>query len=90
MGMVLSGNRMPVIMISIVIFLSLFFLPVLRKKIITSTILCLLFFYVLLNINNNYHLKYSSFAGNAQNIIIKFPEYIKKNLFKQKNLHPLC
>ena len=88
MGMVLSGNRMPVIMISIVIFLSLFFLPVLRKKIITSTILCLLFFYVLLNINNNYHLKYSSFAGNAQNIIIKFPEYIKKNLFKQKKSAP--
>ena len=88
MGMVLSGNRMPVIMISIVIFLSLFFLPVLRKKIITSTILCLLFFYVLLNINSNYHLKYSSFAGNAQNIIIKFPEYIKKNLFKQKKSAP--
>ena len=88
MGMVLSGNRMPVIMISIVILLSLFFLPVLRKKIITSTILCLLFFYVLLNINSNYHLKYSSFAGNAQNIIIKFPEYIKKNLFKQKKSAP--
>ena len=88
MGMVLSGNRMPVIMISIVILLSLFFLPVLRKKIITSTILCLLFFYVLLNINSNYHLKYSSFAGNAQNIIIKFPEYIKKNLFKQKKFAP--
>lgn len=86
-GMVLSGNRMPVFMFLPFVFLSLFFLTEFRKKIFISFLLCLIFFSVLLKINDQYYNKYSSFIGNAQNIIVKFPIYIKKNLFVQKNLN---
>lgn len=80
LGIVFSGNKIPLLMYVMSLFLLLFFLKSQRKVIFLSIVLCLIIFSLNYNINNDFKDYYNSFYHK-----LKFmPVQLTKNILKDK------
>ncbi len=84
-GILYSGNRMPLIMFFISIFLIIIFIKNLRLPLIVGSFLCALIFYYSIKNNEDLKVYYESFYSNIDLIIDKGKEYAFKKYPELEN-----
>ena len=84
-GIIVSGNRMPIILFLLGLLLIFFFKDNLRKIILASFISLLIIFYFVLSVDKKRYYDYSSFYGNAKHELVLMYNYFTNN---QKNNKP--
>ena len=86
-GIILSGNRMPLLLFLFTLFLMFVFQKQLRKYFISTVLIFLLTFTVIYNFNDNVKKNFINFHGQVKNIIssvihneklTKQPQYLKE------------
>ena len=86
-GIILSGNRMPLLLFLFTLFLMFIFQKQLRKYFISTVLIFLLTFTVIYNFNDNVKKNFINFHGQVKNIIssvihneklTKQPQYLKE------------
>jgi len=67
-GIILSGNRMPALLVLLFIFLGTILIKEIRFSLILSFFLSLVIFLIIFNTNSDYKWRYATFLGNAMDL----------------------
>ena len=84
-GIILSGNRMPTVMLIVFLFLMIIFLKNIRLISFGALVLAILVFLTSLSFDKDYKRYYRSFYGNIINITSLFSDTTKKFFYQKIN-----
>ena len=82
-GIILSGNRMPLLLVLLFIFLGTILIKEIRFSLILSFFLSVVIFLIILNANPNYKDRYTGFLGNAMNLSGKIRNELKRGSYPE-------